>query len=53
MANPIETDRRAELGIGLNDRSIDMQVARLRKLVEPEPSTVWGAGYSFVPDGAR
>ena len=45
-------------GTGLNDRSIDMQVARLRKLVEPEPArprylrTVWGAGYSFVPDGA-
>lgn len=45
-------------GAGLNDRSIDMQVARLRKLVEPEPAhprylrTVWGAGYSFVPDGA-
>jgi two-component system, OmpR family, phosphate regulon response regulator OmpR len=44
-------------GTGLNDRSIDMQVARLRKLVEPEPTrprylrTVWGAGYSFVPDG--
>jgi len=43
-------------GVGLNDRSIDMQVARLRKLVEAEPArprylrTVWGAGYSFVPD---
>jgi DNA-binding response OmpR family regulator len=42
---------------GLNDRSIDMQVARLRKLVEHEPArprylrTVWGAGYSFAPDG--
>jgi DNA-binding response OmpR family regulator len=42
-------------GVGLNDRSIDMQVARLRKLVEAEPArprylrTVWGAGYSFVP----
>jgi DNA-binding response OmpR family regulator len=46
-------------GVGLNDRSIDMQLARLRKLVEPEPArprylrTVWGAGYSFVPDRAR
>jgi DNA-binding winged helix-turn-helix (wHTH) protein len=45
-------------GVGLHDRSIDMQVSRLRKLVETEPSrprylrTVWGAGYSFVPDGA-
>ena len=43
-------------GVGINDRSIDMQVSRLRKLVEPDPSrprylrTVWGVGYSFVPD---
>jgi DNA-binding response OmpR family regulator len=45
-------------GVGLNDRSIDMQIARLRKLIEAEPArprylrTVWGAGYSFAPDGA-
>ncbi len=38
------------------DRSIDMQVSRLRRLIEPQPSkprylqTVWGAGYTFVPD---
>lgn len=38
------------------DRSIDMQVSRLRRLVEDDPSkprylqTVWGAGYTFVPD---
>jgi DNA-binding response OmpR family regulator len=43
-------------GVGVQDRSIDMQLARLRKLVEDEPSrpkflrTVWGAGYAFVPD---
>lgn len=43
-------------GMGVNDRSIDMQLARLRKLVEIEPArprylrTVWGAGYSFIPD---
>ncbi len=39
-----------------NDRSIDNQVVRLRKLVEPDPrqpkliKTVRGAGYSFTPE---
>ncbi len=39
------------------DRAIDVQVSRLRKLVEPDPSspryiqTVWGFGYVYVPDG--
>jgi two-component system phosphate regulon response regulator OmpR len=39
------------------DRAIDVQVSRLRKLVEPDPAnptyiqTVWGFGYVFVPDG--
>ena len=39
------------------DRSLDVQVSRLRKLIEPEPSkprylqTVWGLGYVFIPDG--
>ena len=38
-----------------NDRSIDNQVARLRKLIETDPSnprllkTIRGAGYSFTP----
>ena len=38
------------------DRAIDVQISRLRKLVEPDPSTprfiqtVWGFGYVFVPD---
>lgn len=38
------------------DRTIDVQVSRLRKLIEPDPSkprylqTVWGHGYVFVPD---
>ena len=38
-----------------NDRSIDNQIARLRKLIEPDGSqprllkTVRGAGYSFTP----
>src|SRR5215813_5842425 len=41
------------------DRAIDVQVSRLRKLVEPDPSapryiqTVWGFGYVFVPDEAK
>ena len=40
------------------DRAIDVQISRLRKLVEPDPSTpryiqtVWGFGYVFVPDEA-
>jgi DNA-binding response OmpR family regulator len=38
------------------DRAIDVQVSRLRKLIEPDPATprylqtVWGFGYVFVPD---
>jgi DNA-binding response OmpR family regulator len=38
------------------DRAIDVQVSRLRKLVEPDPAnprylqTVWGFGYCYVPD---
>ncbi len=41
------------------DRSLDVQVSRLRKLVEVDPAapryiqTVWGVGYVFVPDGAN
>jgi DNA-binding response OmpR family regulator len=37
------------------DRSIDVHVSKLRKLVEPDPGsprylqTVWGMGYVFVP----
>gem|GEM_PF-4670903 len=38
------------------ERSIDVQVSRLRRLIEDNPSqaryiqTVWGVGYVFVPD---
>jgi two-component system, OmpR family, phosphate regulon response regulator OmpR len=38
-----------------NDRSLDVQVARLRKLIEQQPDeprylqTVWGSGYVFTP----
>lgn len=39
-----------------SDRSIDVQISRLRRLIEKDPATprylqtVWGAGYVFVPD---
>lgn len=39
------------------DRSLDVQVSRLRKIIEVDPSkprylqTVWGLGYVFIPDG--
>jgi two-component system phosphate regulon response regulator OmpR len=42
---------------GAFDRAIDVQISRLRKLIEPDPAkpayiqTVWGFGYVFVPDG--
>ena len=58
---PLSRDKLMELARGREydafDRSIDVQVSRLRKLVEEEPSrpryiqTVWGFGYVFVPDG--
>ena len=38
------------------DRSLDVQISRLRKLIEADPQhprylqTVWGVGYVFVPD---
>ncbi|GBG12639.1 two-component system, OmpR family, phosphate regulon response regulator OmpR [Novimethylophilus kurashikiensis] len=57
---PLSRDRLMELARGREmdafDRSIDVQISRLRKLIEPEPSspryiqTVWGYGYVFVPD---
>jgi two-component system phosphate regulon response regulator OmpR len=40
------------------DRSIDVQISRLRRLIEEDPAkprylqTVWGSGYVFVPDEA-
>jgi two-component system phosphate regulon response regulator OmpR len=38
------------------DRSIDVQISRLRRLIEADPNkpkflqTKWGFGYIFVPD---
>lgn len=59
---PLSRDRLMELARGRDhdafDRSIDVQVSRLRKLIEPDAAkpryiqTVWGHGYVFVPDGA-
>ena len=43
---------------GAFDRSVDVQMSRLRRLIEADPAkprylqTVWGAGYVFVPDDA-
>jgi DNA-binding response OmpR family regulator len=43
----------------LFDRAIDVQVSRLRKLVEPDPAnpryiqTVWGFGYVYMPDSSQ
>lgn len=42
---------------GAFDRSMDVQISRLRRLIEDDPATprfiqtVWGFGYVFVPDG--
>ena len=59
---PLTRDKLAQLARGRDfepfDRSLDVQVSRLRKLVEPDATqpryiqTVWGVGYVFVPDGA-
>ena len=56
---PLSRDKLMELARGREyevfDRSIDVQISRLRKIVEEEPShpkhiqTVWGFGYVFVP----
>ncbi len=57
---PLTRDRLMMLARGRGqevfDRAIDVQISRLRKLVEPDPGkpryiqTVWGYGYVFVPD---
>jgi DNA-binding response OmpR family regulator len=60
---PLSRDKLMALARGREqgpfDRAIDVQVSRLRKLVEQDPAqprylqTVWGFGYVFVPDGAE
>ncbi|MDR2128331.1 MAG: two-component system response regulator OmpR [Burkholderiaceae bacterium] len=59
---PLSREKLAQLARGRTlepfDRSLDVQVSRLRKLIEPDAAspryiqTVWGVGYVFVPDGA-
>lgn len=58
---PLSRDKLMALARGREheafDRSIDVQISRLRKLIEDDPAkpryiqTVWGFGYVFVPDG--
>ena len=57
---PLSRDKLAMLARGREfepfDRSLDVQISRLRKLIEADPAqpryiqTVWGVGYVFVPD---
>jgi len=57
---PLSRDKLMELARGREyevfDRSIDVQISRLRKIVEDDAShprhiqTVWGFGYVFVPE---
>ena len=59
---PLSRERLAQLARGRSfepfDRSLDVQVSRLRKLIEADATapryiqTVWGIGYVFVPDGS-
>lgn len=58
---PLSRDKLMHLARGRDygalERSIDVQVSRLRRMIEVEPSkprylqTVWGLGYVFIPDG--
>ena len=57
---PLTRDKLMNLARGREwsamERSIDVQVSRLRRLIEEDPSrprylqTVWGVGYVFVPE---
>ena len=58
---PLTRDKLMQLARGREwdalERSIDVQISRLRRMLEPDPSksryiqTVGGVGYVFVPDG--
>ena len=60
VGRPLSRERLIELAHGrehaATDRSVDVQVLRLRRLIEPDPAkprfikTVWGTGYVFVTD---
>lgn len=59
---PLSRDKLMNLARGRDygalERSIDVQVSRLRRMLEKDPQnpryiqTVWGLGYVFVPDGS-
>lgn len=61
MREPMSRDKLMNMARGREysamERSIDVQISRLRRMVEEDPSkpryiqTVWGLGYVFVPDG--
>jgi len=58
---PLSREKLMEMARGREyeafDRSLDVQISRLRKLIEADPAkpryiqTVWGLGYVFIPDG--
>ena len=60
---PLSRDKLMNLARGRDysalERSIDVQVSRLRRMLEEDPAnpryiqTVWGLGYVFVPDGEQ
>ncbi len=60
---PLSREKLMELARGREyevfDRSLDVQISRLRKLIEPDPSnplyiqTVWGLGYVFIPEASK
>ncbi|GAB3014166.1 osmolarity response regulator transcription factor OmpR [Bowmanella dokdonensis] len=60
---PLSRDKLMNLARGRDysalERSIDVQVSRLRRMLEEDPAnpryiqTVWGLGYVFVPDGEK
>ena len=60
VRTPLSREKLAQLSRGREfepfDRSLDVQVSRLRKLIETDPSnprmiqTVWGVGYVFIPE---
>jgi len=57
---PLSREKLMEMARGREydafDRSLDVQISRLRKLIETDPAnpryiqTVWGLGYVFIPD---
>jgi two-component system phosphate regulon response regulator OmpR len=58
---PLSREKLMELARGREyevfDRSLDVQISRLRKRIKPDPSSpldiqaVWGVGYVFIPEG--